>query len=188
MRSRNRSSGCLRPKSFVAGDRGGIWKPSNSRRSTGWTGSIIAGCSNRLATYHQPSMRHATMSRPPWPDSHNSLSHDPGTLHGFLRWAPGLSPVFCRRCRRRLPRSRHRPVASERQINSETRIPILRRSPQGAELVKYMGAYARPFRLHDGDSPIQPRETRHSSSSRGGAGRTSSAPRSLSTSDSHRAA
>ena len=28
-------------------------------------------------------MKHATMSRRPSPDSHNSLSHDPGTLHIF---------------------------------------------------------------------------------------------------------
>ena len=51
-------------------DRGAISRPSNSPRSTGSIGSIIAGCSNRLATCRRPSTRRATMSRPQWPDSH----------------------------------------------------------------------------------------------------------------------
>ena len=41
---------------------------------------------------------------------------------------------------RRPPRSRHRPVAIKGgKINSDTEIPILRRSLQGAEFVRYMG-------------------------------------------------
>jgi transposase InsO family protein len=58
----------------------GISRRSNSRRSTGWTGSIIAGYSGRLATCRPRSTRHGTMSKPRWPDSHNSPSRDPGTL------------------------------------------------------------------------------------------------------------
>jgi len=38
-------------------------------RLRGWAGSITAGCSNRLGTCRQPSTRHATMTRPRWPDS-----------------------------------------------------------------------------------------------------------------------
>ena len=50
--------------------RGGISRPSNSRRSTGWIGSTRAGCSSRLATCRRRNTRRATMSRPQWPDSH----------------------------------------------------------------------------------------------------------------------
>jgi transposase InsO family protein len=37
------------------------------------------------ATCHRPSTRHATMSRPPRPDSHNRLSDKPGTIQFHRR-------------------------------------------------------------------------------------------------------
>ena len=45
------------------------------------TGSIIVGWWSRSATCPPRSTRHATMSGPPWPDSHNWPSRDPGTIH-----------------------------------------------------------------------------------------------------------
>ena len=82
----------------VGRDRGGHWRRSNSRRSRGWTGSIIDGCSVRSASCRRPSTKHATMSRPPSPDSHNSLSHDPGAIQfrgpPQTRQFPNRQPIF----------------------------------------------------------------------------------------------
>jgi transposase InsO family protein len=44
--------------------------------------STRGGCSSRSATCRRPSSRRATMSRPQWPDSHNSPSEYLGTIHG----------------------------------------------------------------------------------------------------------
>ena len=63
----------------VAESRGGGIR--DARR--GSIGSITGGCSNRSATCRRPSTKRATMSRPRWPDSHNSLSDDPGTIHAL---------------------------------------------------------------------------------------------------------
>ena len=51
----------------------------------GSTGSTRGGCSNRSATCRRRSTKRATMSRPRWPDSHNSLSEIPGTVQGVLQ-------------------------------------------------------------------------------------------------------
>ncbi|PYQ92444.1 MAG: hypothetical protein DMG02_01415 [Acidobacteria bacterium] len=41
----------------------------------------ITGCSNLSATCRRPSTKHGTMSGLQRPDSHNSLSDNPGTVH-----------------------------------------------------------------------------------------------------------
>lgn len=51
----------------------------------GWTGSTRGGCWSRLATRRRPNTRHATMSRPQWPDSHNPLSEELGTIQTVRR-------------------------------------------------------------------------------------------------------
>ena len=43
------------------------------------TGPFL-GCSNRSDTCHRRSTRHATMSRPRWPDSRNAVSEKLGTV------------------------------------------------------------------------------------------------------------
>ena len=66
--SRKRSMASTRPRSSIGADHGGPWKPSNSQRSDGSTGSTIAGC----WTYRQhPAGRsqeryYARVAETPW--------------------------------------------------------------------------------------------------------------------------
>jgi hypothetical protein len=48
-----------------------------------WIGSTIDGCSGRLGILRRPTTRHATVSRPPSPDSDDPLSDNPGTIQRF---------------------------------------------------------------------------------------------------------
>ena len=62
-------------------DRGAMGRPSNSPRSPGWTGSTPGGCSSPWATCRRRNTKSAIMSRLRWPESHNSPSEIPGTVH-----------------------------------------------------------------------------------------------------------
>ncbi len=63
------------------GTRGRRSRRSSSRHSCGSTGSTRGGCLARSGTSRQQSSKRSTMPRPPWRDSTNSVSDDPGTLH-----------------------------------------------------------------------------------------------------------
>jgi hypothetical protein len=65
-------------------DHGGPWKPSNSQRSDGSTGSTIAGCWSLSATSRRSKPRNATTpgwQKPPWwRDSNKIASGNPGAV------------------------------------------------------------------------------------------------------------
>ena len=50
-------------------------------RWSGWIGSTCGDCWDRSGTSRQPSSRRSTISRLRWPDSTNSVSDVPGTIH-----------------------------------------------------------------------------------------------------------
>src|SRR6266850_2155721 len=85
MPSRKRSMASTRPRSSIGADHGGPWKPSNSQRSDGSTGSTIAGCWSLSATSRRSKPRNATTpgwQKPPWRrDSNKIASGNPGAVH-----------------------------------------------------------------------------------------------------------
>ena len=69
-------------------------------RSSGSTGSTVAGCSGRSATFHPPKPRHATTQQsvsPPWRcDSQSGVSGNLGAVHTSAWYSPliGLGQVI----------------------------------------------------------------------------------------------
>ena len=74
----------------------GTVQPWNSRPWPGSTGSTRGGCSSQSATCRRRSTKRSNINRPQWPESTNSLSQIPGTVHPADSEGSWYSPL-CRR-------------------------------------------------------------------------------------------
>lgn len=88
MRLLSRSSGCTRPRLFIAVAPGENSMMSSFQLLNGSIGSTIAGCCNRLATCRRRSSNCCIIinqtSRLPQPDSTKTVSGNPGAIHDVI--------------------------------------------------------------------------------------------------------